>query len=107
MPEPIEIDVGTYAAWRAEKRPHTLLDVREGWEHDTVAIAGDVSIPMGDVPARAAEIPKDVPVVVLCHHGARSRKVMQWLRQQGYDAVNLEGGIDAWSRRIDSSLPRY
>ncbi len=107
MAGPIEIDVETYAAWRDEKRAHTLLDVREGWEHDTVAIAGDVNIPMSSVPNRISEISKDQPVVVMCHHGGRSRQVMQWLRQQGYDAINLEGGIDAWSREIDSSLPRY
>ena len=81
--------------------------MREGWEHAAAAIEGDLHVPMGSVPTRVSEIPKEHPVVVVCHHGARSRKVMLWLRQQGYDAINLEGGIDAWSREVDSSLPRY
>jgi len=107
MSGPVEIDVATFAAWREQKRPHVLLDVREGWEHDTVAVAGDLHVPMGSVPGRAADLPKDRPIVVMCHHGGRSRRVMEWLRREGYDAVNLQGGIDAWAREVDSSLPRY
>ena len=50
----------------------------------------------------------DAPIVVLCHHGARSLSVTMWLRNQGFDqAQSLAGGIDAWSRTIDPTIPRY
>ena len=64
---------------------------------------------MREIPARISELgPKDTPIVVHCHHGGRSQRVMQFLRQQGFDqAQNMAGGIDAWSLEIDSSIPRY
>lgn len=89
------------------KAPHYLLDVREQGEWDTCNIKGATLIPMSTIQGRLAELPKDKPVVVHCHHGGRSARVVGFLKQQGYDAHNLEGGIDAWSERIDPSVPRY
>jgi rhodanese-related sulfurtransferase len=57
---------------------------------------------MYDVPARLEEIPADAPIAVICHVGARSAQVAHWLRAQGYDAHNVDGGLDAWIR---SGLP--
>jgi rhodanese-related sulfurtransferase len=55
-----------------------------------------------------AELDPDAPIVVLCHHGARSLSVTMWLREQGFEkAQSLAGGIDHWSRVIDPSVPRY
>jgi rhodanese-related sulfurtransferase len=87
----------------------TLLDVREPWEVQTAAIAGAKLIPMGDVPSRAhRELDPDEHIVVVCHHGVRSMNVTVWLRQQGFESVqSMRGGIDAWSRSIDASLPTY
>ena len=87
----------------------TLLDVREPWEFQTACIAGSKHIPMGDIPARFnQEVDLDQHVVVICHHGVRSMNVTSWLRQQGFDKVqSLRGGIDRWSREIDSSVPLY
>jgi rhodanese-related sulfurtransferase len=64
---------------------------------------------MGDVTSRAhTELDPDRPIVVLCHHGQRSLSVAMWLREQGFDhAQSLAGGIDAWSRTIDPTIPRY
>lgn len=86
-----------------------LLDVREPWEYETARIAGFQLMPMGDVPSRAhQELDPDDQIVVLCHHGVRSLNVTAWLRQQGFDrAQSLAGGIDGWSRAIDSNVPRY
>ena len=86
-----------------------LLDVREPWEHERAAIAGTTLIPMGEIPTRAhAELDPDQPIIVMCHHGARSLSVTLWLRNQGFDhAQSLIGGIDEWSRRIDPTIPRY
>jgi rhodanese-related sulfurtransferase len=87
----------------------TLLDVREPWEFETARIAGAKLMPMGDVPSRAnQELDPEDQVVVVCHHGVRSMNVTAWLRQQGFaKAQSMRGGMDAWARRIDNSVPVY
>ncbi len=87
----------------------TLLDVREPWEFETSQIAGATLMSMGDVPTRAhQELDPEEHVVVFCHHGVRSMNVTAWLRQQGFEkAQSMRGGIDAWSRRVDESVPVY
>ena len=86
-----------------------LLDVREPWEFQTASLPGSLLMPMGDVPSRAhAELDPDAHIVVLCHHGQRSLSVAMWLRGQGFErAQSLAGGIDGWSREIDTTVPRY
>jgi rhodanese-related sulfurtransferase len=87
----------------------TLLDVREPWEFETASIGGAKLLPMGDVPSRAhQELDPENHIVVICHHGVRSLNVTAWLRQQGFErAQSMQGGIDAWSRRVDGSVPLY
>ncbi len=85
-----------------------VLDVREVWERQAAAIEPSAHIPMGDVPARVQELDPDEHIVVYCHHGVRSMNVTAWLRQQGFEYVqSLRGGIDRWSREIDSRVPLY
>jgi rhodanese-related sulfurtransferase len=89
-----------------------LLDVREPWEvhRASIRLAGaqPVHIPMMQIPQRLAEIDAEQPVVCICHHGARSAQVVAFLLHQGFDDVyNLAGGVDAWSREVDPSVPRY
>jgi rhodanese-related sulfurtransferase len=85
-----------------------VLDVRETWERQTAAIEPSSHMPMGDVPARVQELDPDEHIVVYCHHGVRSMNVTAWLRQQGFESVqSLRGGIDRWSREIDSRVPLY
>ena len=85
-----------------------LLDVREPDELATASIPWATAIPMMEIPARHAELPRDKPLVVMCHHGARSANVAYFLEANGFDnAVNLNGGIDAWSVSIDPSVRRY
>lgn len=75
-----------------------LLDVREAEEVAAASVAAAVHIPMGEVPARLAEIPRDRAVVVMCAAGMRSLRVAQYLVGQGYqDVANLTGGINLWS----------
>jgi rhodanese-related sulfurtransferase len=82
--------------------------VREPDEHAAARIEGAAFIPMRDVPARASELDPSGRIVVFCHHGMRSAMVVDWLRRNGFPgAVNLAGGIDAWSREVDPSVPRY
>lgn len=86
----------------------TLLDVREPAELDLAAVDGVLHIPMGEIPSRLAELDATKPLVVMCHGGARSRRVAEFLAANGFDNVfNLKGGIDAWSREIDPLVPRY
>ena len=82
--------------WRASGHPHMLLDVREPFEHASASIEGAVLIPMGNVLDQLDALPKDRPVVVHCQSGGRSARVAAALRQKGYDAINLTGGIQAW-----------
>ena len=85
-----------------------VLDVREARELDVAAYPFPVlHIPMSQIPARLDEIPGDRTIVCACRSGSRSAHVAAFLRSHGKDAVNLEGGILAWSARIDSSIPRY
>ena len=88
--------------------PLLLLDVREPEERRVAHIEPSLFIPMDQVPYRLDEIPRDRAVVVYCHSGARSAMVAGFLEAQGFaDVANLTGGIDAWSRRVDPSVPRY
>jgi adenylyltransferase/sulfurtransferase len=85
-----------------------LLDVREPQEYEIARIDGATLIPLGQLPDRLGELKNDVELVVHCHSGMRSARAVQFLRQHGYArAVNLAGGIDAWSERIDPSVPQY
>jgi rhodanese-related sulfurtransferase len=85
-----------------------LLDVREPWEFATAKIEGSLSLPMGEIPARLQELDPEAHIVTICHAGVRSMNVAVWLRNQGLEQVqSLRGGIDAWSREIDPTVPRY
>jgi rhodanese-related sulfurtransferase len=79
------------------ERGALLLDVREPDEWVAGHAAAAVHIPLGQVPARAGEVPADGTVVVICRSGARSNKAAGYLRVQGLDAVNLAGGMQAWA----------
>lgn len=76
---------------------HVVLDVREPYEWEGGHIQGSVHIPIGDVQRRFHEIDRDRPVVVVCQVGQRSALVADFLRAQGYDAYNLEGGLERWA----------
>jgi adenylyltransferase/sulfurtransferase len=84
-----------------------ILDVRETWEHKTAQIGGKL-IPMNEIPIRITEIDREREIIVHCHHGVRSQRVAEFLKQSGFPhVVNLAGGIDAWSREVDPSVPKY
>jgi len=86
--------------------------VREPWELQTASVRPDgfelVAIPMGELTGRLTELDPSRPLACLCHHGARSLRVAAFLEQQGFaQLANITGGIDAWSREHDASVPRY
>jgi adenylyltransferase/sulfurtransferase len=85
-----------------------LIDVREPHEWDIVRLEGAKLIPMNEVVERASEIPQAGTVAVYCKVGSRSAEVLRWLHSIGLTHTkHLAGGIDAWARQIDPSLPRY
>ena len=89
--------------------PPLLLDVREPWEVERASLPDSHFIPVGELPARVAELNPEQETVVLCHHGIRSRSACLFLEQhmQFSHVLNLAGGIDAWARQIDPSIPTY
>ena len=98
------------AAWLADAKraKPQLLDVREPWEFERARIEGAALIPMAEVPARVDELDRDKDVVAICHHGGRSQQVALFLEKAGYTRVhNLAGGVDAWSRTVDPTVPLY
>lgn len=92
-----------------KKEDFTLLDVREAHELEIASIPGvkPTHIPLGQIPTRFAELDKAKPVAVMCRSGGRSAQATHFLREKGYDATNVAGGILAWSARIDPSVPQY
>lgn len=73
-----------------------LLDVREHDEWQRGHGADARHIPMGEVPTRLDEIPRDGELYVVCKLGGRSQQVAQFLAQNGYRAINVDGGMFAW-----------
>jgi len=85
-----------------------LLDVREGWEFQTAHIADSKLIPMGQISSRTGDLDPEAETVVICHHGGRSMQVASFLERNGFAKVyNLTGGVDAWARTVDPSMPKY
>ena len=85
-----------------------LLDVREIWEYDICHIDGSRLVPMRQVLEQAAALDPQMQTVVICHHGIRSYQIAKVLERQGFSAVyNLTGGVEAWAREVDTSMPTY
>src|SRR5690606_23247049 len=106
---PLEISVQTARELLAkDPEPAVLLDVREPFELEICRIEGARHVPMRRVPEQLAELPRERHLLVLCHHGGRSRRVTDYLRDQGFTAVsNISGGINAWAEEIDPTMARY
>jgi rhodanese-related sulfurtransferase len=63
---------------------------------------------MGQIVARVNELDKNKETVVVCHHGIRSWQVAKFLESEGFgDVINLSGGVDAWAKQIDPTMPLY
>ncbi|WP_245700968.1 molybdopterin-synthase adenylyltransferase MoeB [Sanguibacter gelidistatuariae] len=107
---PVEITARGLAALLASGTDVHVLDVREAFEREIVAIEGSVHVPMAQLLADGglAAVPTDRPVVVHCKVGGRSQAVVDAARRAGMTNVaNLTGGVLAWVRDVDPSLPTY
>ena len=88
--------------------PPLLLDVREPHELAISALPGAVNIPLGMLAARLSELDSAREMVVLCKSGSRSARALELLASAGFKRIkNLQGGINAWAKEVDNSLPVY
>ena len=98
------------ARWQADdSRPQpVIVDVREPSEFAYCHIEGSVSIPLGELTARVAELPRDKPLVMVCHLGGRSMQAATFLDRNGFkDVHNLRGGGAAWAAEVDPTMKTY
>lgn len=79
-----------------------LVDVREPDEFEEVRAEGAVLVPLGEVPERLSELPRDRALLLICRSGARSLRAAEYLATQGYEVANVAGGTLAW---VDAGLP--
>jgi rhodanese-related sulfurtransferase len=92
----------------ASRAKPTLLDVREPWEYALCHIEGSLSMPMQTLAVRHKELDTDAAVVVICHLGIRSFQVARFLEHTRFSKVyNLRGGVEAWAKEADPTMPRY
>lgn len=85
-----------------------LLDVREARELAICSIPGSVSIPLGELSRRSADLDPSRPTVCICHHGVRSARAASMLERAGFrEVLNLSGGVDRWAAEVEPSMRRY
>ena len=85
-----------------------LIDVREEWENNKARIKNSELMPLSSFVQMSQDLNKEQKIMVYCHHGIRSLQVCNYLEELGFNnLINLEGGIDAWSKKIDGSIPVY
>ena len=91
----------------SDSKDFELLDVRETNETVICKLDPAIHIPMMSIPKRLKELNNKKDIIVMCHSGVRSMQVCFFLNQNGYNAINLNGGIDAWAKEIDPTMKRY
>jgi sulfur-carrier protein adenylyltransferase/sulfurtransferase len=103
-----EVGARELADMRGRGEEFALVDVREPHEFEIARIPGATLMPLSTLPARVAELDSSRPLVLHCHHGQRSMRVLEFLRRSGFRKLkSLRGGIDAWSKEVDPEVPRY
>ena len=104
---PFEITVEQLKALLDEKKPIQFIDCRRQEEYDLVNLGGRL-IEMNEIPKHLEEFDPDTELIIMCRTGSRSAMVTEFLRRNGFpNAQNLQGGIYAWSERIDPSVRKY
>ena len=101
------VELHTYLQSNPSTTPQ-LLDVREPWEFEKCHLDGSVLVPMRQIPQAMQDLDQDQEIVVICHHGIRSRAVAAYLANNDFShVINLSGGIDEWAKRVDPTMPTY
>jgi len=102
------VDVRQLNELLAGSTPPVLLDVRTAEEWNICRLPGAHHLPLAELAQGAAALDREQDWIVYCRSGVRSERALAWLRKQGFGQVrHLEGGIDAWAREIDPTVPRY
>jgi rhodanese-related sulfurtransferase len=91
-----EVDLTAFAAAHRDGAP--VIDVREPFEYAAGHVPGATLVPLGQLPAYTADLPRDVPVYVICASGNRSLAAADYLTRGGIDAWSVAGGTGAWVR---------
>lgn len=91
-----EVPLATFAA--AHRDGAIVIDVREPGEYLNGHVPGATLVPMGQLPSRLHEIPKDLPIYLICASGNRSLSMASLLIRAGHDAYSVTGGTGAWAR---------
>src|SRR2546423_11908350 len=107
MPEVLEITPSQLESMLRGDDPPVVVDVREPWETEICRIGGARLIPMQSLPQRLQELPRDRTIAVVCHAGQRSYYAAAWLLAQGFEAVSVPGGVDAWGAGVEPGRKRY
>ncbi|BAW97252.1 rhodanese-like domain containing protein [[Synechococcus] sp. NIES-970] len=107
-----EIQPDAFAQRQAETKALQLIDVREPFELEIVALEGFQNLPLSQFeqwsPRIAVDFDPTAETYVLCHHGMRSAQMCQWLLQNGFvNVINIAGGIHSYALSVDRQLPRY
>ena len=103
-----EIGVRELAERQQRGDDFDLIDVREPHEWEIARIPGARLIPLGSLPAHLSQLDSSRDIVLHCHHGQRSMRALEQLRDAGFRKLkNLRGGIDEWSKQVDPTVPRY
>jgi adenylyltransferase/sulfurtransferase len=103
-----EISVEDLKARMDRNEKFVLIDVREPYEWDVARIPGAKLIPLGELASRMSELDSADEIVIHCKVGGRSAKAVRELQKAGFSKLlNVEGGILAWSDRVDPSVPKY
>ncbi len=107
-PLPLEIEPAALAGLRSARQSYALLDVREPWEVAICGFAEAIHQPLSALVGQEQGLPRDRPLVVVCHAGQRSLLAVQHLRRLGWSqAVNLRGGVEAYALEVDPAMARY
>ena len=84
-----------------------LIDVREDDEFAICNIDSSIHVPMNKVPSSIDQLDKNTKYAIMCHSGVRSHNVCFYLQNQGFDVVNVQGGIHEWAQVIDKTMKVY
>src|SRR5688500_8486192 len=107
---PWEVDVATVKRRLDAGEKFLFVDCRERDEHQLVHIAGATLIPLSELTTRVGDLEahRGGSIVVHCHHGGRSLRAAQWLRQSGFNqAQSMAGGIHQWAEEIEPGMTKY
>ena len=90
------------------RKPPLLVDVRENWEFRYCHIEGSILLPLGQIATRLTELEPAGEFVMICHLGVRSYRAGLILDRAGFSHVyNLQGGVEAWARDVDTEMRKY